>query len=282
MSGGDMEWLWKALLTAAAVLLVMDLARRGGRRTAGMVAALPTVTAPALVWLAHDRGDAFASNAATAGVAACAISAAFSVVYAHVARRRGVATAMCCAMLAAVVCAGPVALASTTLLAAVALAVVSCTLAWLCSPVPPDSTRRLVQAPILATALTATVLAAFTVALAPLFGSVASGVLASLPLIGGAVAATEHLSGGHASAAHFLKGYVCGLLPRASYCATFAWLGVPLGWFDASLAAASCCGAVGLFIVWLRVRDVRAGCSCPGMRHSSACRRYPDRPLEGS
>ena len=62
--GGAMEWLWKALLTAGSVVLVMAIAGRGGRRTAGMVAALPTVTAPALAWLAHDRGAAFAADAA--------------------------------------------------------------------------------------------------------------------------------------------------------------------------------------------------------------------------
>ena len=81
-----MDWGWKALLTAASVAMVLAVARLGGRRVAGVAAALPTVTAPALAWMAHDHGDGFAADAATASVAASALLALFAVVHAHVAR----------------------------------------------------------------------------------------------------------------------------------------------------------------------------------------------------
>jgi hypothetical protein len=262
-----MDWLWKALLTAGSVLMVMAIARRGGRRAAGMVAALPTVTAPTLAWLAHDRGSAFAAEAAVASVAACAMLAGFAVVHAHVARHRGVVTTLSCGIVSAAMFAVPVALASGRLLAAIALAVFSCVLALLCLPVPPRHALLPVRTPLVATALAAVGLCMLTVAGAPLLGSFASGLLASLPLISGAVAATEHASSGHVGVAHFLRGYVVGLLARASFCAAFALLVAPLGWETASLAAALC--AAGMALVTGSLERLRA------------CRRLPvaDRPL---
>jgi hypothetical protein len=243
-----MDLVWKALLTAGSVLVVMLLARHGGRRAAGTVAALPTVTAPALAWLAHDHGAAFASDAALACLAACAMLAGFAVVHAHVARHRGVVTTLACATVGAALFAAPAALASATLAAALALAVPSCVLALLCLPAPPGHALTPTRTPIAATALAAAGLGLLTVALAPLLGSFASGLLASLPLVSGAVAATEHASAGHAGVAQFLRGYVRGLLARACYCAVFALLAVPLGWIVASALAAALACAVGLLV----------------------------------
>ena len=258
-----MEWLWKALLTAGSVVLVMAIARRSGRRNAGMVAALPTVTAPALAWLAHDRGSAFAADAAVASVAACAMLAAFATVHAHVARHRGVATTLSCGILGTALFAGPVALASGTLVAATVLAAFSCMLALLCLPVPPRHALLPVHTPLVATALTAAGLGLLSVAAAPLFGSFASGLLASLPLVSGAVAAREHASAGHVGVAHFMRGYVTGLLARASFCATFALLVIPAGCAVASVAAALCAGGVGLLMSVIPTSRARARASLP-------------------
>ena len=64
--GEDMDGLWKAAATALTVAVLMGLARGAGHRVAGLLAALPTTTAPALVWLAADQGPAFAARAAVA------------------------------------------------------------------------------------------------------------------------------------------------------------------------------------------------------------------------
>ena len=243
-----MEWLWKALLTAASVLLVMAIAARCGRRTAGMVAALPTVTAPALAWLAHDRGTVFAANAAVASVASCAMLAAFAAVHARVARHRGVAATLGCGVLGAALFAEPVVLAGSTLVASIALALFSCVLALRCMPMTPLNGPLPARTPLVATAFAAAGLGLLSVAAASLVGSFASGVLASLPVISGAVAAREHACAGHVGVAHFLRSYVTGLLARASFCATFAVLVVPAGWAVASIAAALCAGGVALLM----------------------------------
>lgn len=243
-----MDWVWKALLSAGSVLLVMLLARHGGRRAAGAVAALPTVTAPALGWLAHDRGDAFAAHAAVASLAACAMLAAFAVVQVHVARRRGVVVTLACGAMGAAVLAAPAALASVTLAAALPLAVSSCALALLCLPPPPPHALPPARAPMVATALAAAGLALVTAALAPLLGIFAAGLLASLPLVSGAVAVSEQASSGYAGLAQFLRAYVRGLPARAVFCVVFALLAVRLGWIAASAVAALSSGAVGLLL----------------------------------
>ncbi len=79
--GRAMDW-FKAGLTAGMVLIVTLVARRCGPRLAGVIAALPTVTAPALGWLAHDRGTAPAISVAIASVSVCAMLAAFTLAYA--------------------------------------------------------------------------------------------------------------------------------------------------------------------------------------------------------
>ena len=50
-----MDGLWKAAATALTVAVLMGLARGAGHRVAGLLAALPTTTAPALVWLRSEE-----------------------------------------------------------------------------------------------------------------------------------------------------------------------------------------------------------------------------------
>lgn len=51
-----MDWGHKAVLTAAMVALLLIGGRAFGRRFAGALAGLPTVTGPALIWLAMEFG----------------------------------------------------------------------------------------------------------------------------------------------------------------------------------------------------------------------------------
>src|SRR4051794_22050881 len=104
-----MDWLLKAVLTAGTVLLVMVTAREGGRRLAGLVAALPTITAPTLAWLVHDEGMPFAVSAAVGSVAACAMLAVFALGYARAARHGSAAIAIVCGLGGALAMAVPAA-----------------------------------------------------------------------------------------------------------------------------------------------------------------------------
>ena len=125
-----MDSLFKALLTAGTVLLVMVAARHGGRRFAGVVAALPTITAPTLAWLADEEGIAFAISAAVGSVAVCGMLAVFALVYARAARYSGGAVALACGLFGALAIALPAEAASANLTCALALALASSAIAF--------------------------------------------------------------------------------------------------------------------------------------------------------
>lgn len=60
---------------------------------AGLLAGLPTVTGPALLWLSLDHGAAYAVNAAIGSVAACAVCALFALAYERASRHAGIVVA---------------------------------------------------------------------------------------------------------------------------------------------------------------------------------------------
>ncbi|WP_422011224.1 hypothetical protein [Roseateles sp.] len=236
--------MFKALLTAGAVLLVMVAARHGGRRFAGVVAALPTITAPTLAWLADEEGTAFAISAAVGSVAACAMLAAFALGYARAARHGGSAVALVCGLGAALGMAVPAGVASADLTCALALAVGCCALAFAAMPKPRAdvvATARSSRSMWLVAAA-AGVLTAIAASVGPAMGGFATGLLSSIPLVTGSVAMVEHASSGHRAAANFLRGYVGGLFGKAAFGTVFALLAPRIGAVAAlSLACACAC-----------------------------------------
>ena len=239
-----MESLFKALLTAGTVLLVMVAARYGGRRFAGLVSALPTITAPTLAWLAHEEGTAFAISAAIGSVAACGMLAVFALGYARAARYGGGVVALVCGLGAALAMALPAQAASADLTWALALALGSCAIAFGAMPklVGDVVSRQRSSRSMLFVAAAAGGLTAFAASIGPSMGGFATGLLSSLPLITGSVAMAEHASSGHRAAAQFLRGYVGGLFGKAAFGAVFVLLAPRMGAMAAlSLACACAC-----------------------------------------
>ncbi|WP_431261661.1 hypothetical protein ACQ859_15280 [Roseateles chitinivorans] len=237
-----MDELFKGLLTAGMVLLVMAAARRGGRRVAGLVAALPTITAPTLAWLAHDEGMGFAISAAIGSVAACAMLAVFALGYARAARYGGGAVALACGLVGALAMALPAQAASADLASALTLALGCCAITFAAMPRlgaevasghRPRCSMWLVAA--LAGGLTA-----IATLVGPAMGGFAAGLLSSLPLITGPVAMAEHANGGHRAAAHFLRAYVGGLFGKAAFGTVFVLLAPRTGAIPALTLACAC------------------------------------------
>ena len=245
---GAMDWLLKAGLTTAMVLVVMVVARRSGRRWAGVAAALPTITAPTLAWLVHERGVSFAVNAAIASVSTCAMLAIFSAGYVFAARHGGKNWALACGLASALALAWPAFLASGCLTDALLLGLGCSALALLSIPFghhEPQSAprpRRSMATP----ALLAGSLTALAATAGPALGSFATGVLSSLPVISAAVAMVEHAQGGHRAATSFLRGYTWGLFGKAAFGAVFVLLAPRAG---APIALALACGCAGLMAV---------------------------------
>lgn len=97
-----MNWLGKAMVTAATVAALLVVARLFGRRLAGILAGLPAVTGPAPIWLAIDRGTAYAIEASIGSITACAMCAVFALVYERASQRCSIATALPLAAVASV------------------------------------------------------------------------------------------------------------------------------------------------------------------------------------
>ena len=71
--------LLRGVISAVVVIALLLAAKRWGRETAGLLAGLPTVTGPAMLWLSLDNGAAFPGEAALGAVLAGAVSAMASL-----------------------------------------------------------------------------------------------------------------------------------------------------------------------------------------------------------
>lgn len=213
---------WKFLLTMLLVVVVLRLAARVGCGLAGMAAAWPTATAPALFWLARDHGVAFAERAAVSSVASCAVLAAFSLAYAHAPRRSMPALAAGCGLAVAGLAAAPAHAAGGDLASALTLAAASVALGLWMLPAHEAPRRAAPRDATWPTALAAGAVSVLTAAVGAWAGPFASGLLASLPVVGTAVVLAEHRRHGHAAAATFLRGYTGGLVGKAVFGAVFA------------------------------------------------------------
>ena len=244
-----MDWAYKAVLTATTVALLLAVAQLFGRRLAGILAGLPTVTGPALVWLALDHGTDFAVEAALGSVAASALCGLFAVGYERASRRFGPLVAVLAACMASL---APLPLlvgwsgapGSPLLLLCAVMTVCTLCVAWIPATsahgdiVAPPSRRRALELWI--TAGVSGLVSGTTALAAPEVGPFWAGVLASPPLIAAAVAIHLHVAApprGDGAVARFLRGYAAGLIGRSGFAALFAALLAPTGVVAAVLIA---------------------------------------------
>ena len=259
-----MDWWLKALVTAGTVAVVMGVARHAGQRFAGLVAALLTVSAPTLVWLMQEHGLAFAVNAAIGSVSACAMLAAFALVYALVSRRGGVVAALLAGLLGAAALAMPALLTSDSLASATLLALAACTVTMAAMPgLRAGAIRgRSTGVQAACTALAAGGVSVLVVTMSPVLGTFATGLLSSLPTVSGAVAVIEHAAGGYRAVEQFLRGFVAGLFGKIVFFAAFVLLAQPLGaGWSLALASVAACVATALL-----ARTLHLASACHGSR----------------
>lgn len=273
--GADVD-AWGALLrgglSATVVAGLLLAVRHLGHGIGGLLAGLPTVTGPAVVWLALDRGDDFATLAAHGAVAAAAPCALFALVYAGLAARHGRALAL--------LCAGSVSLLSLPALAlpalpqwhrpvAVTLLVVALVCVGCLALIPGGSRQPARRAPAGAadapakgfspvrtaviTVLVTAVMSTLSSLLARPIGAYWAGVLCSMPLLAAAVALALHRPGGMLQVRDFLRGYTAGLVGRSVFVALFGMLLKPQGLAVALPAAL----ATTLLMSWLSLSWLR-------------------------
>ena len=179
-----MDWGYKAVLTAMTVAAVLMMAQLFGRRLAGLVAGLPVITAPSLLWLALEQGGAYAAHCAIGSAAACGAGAIFALIYERAARRHGplltltlaLASGGAVALLLALLTAGSFGL-PLALLSACALG----TFALRALPAAPAGAQPLrpLRGQLLLTAALAGVVSGVLALAAPWLGAFWAGLLAA-------------------------------------------------------------------------------------------------------
>ena len=87
------DTLWRGLATGATALALFGLFRQRGLRAAGLLAALPVLSAPALFRLSVEHSPAFAAAAAVASLHATGLTASLVLLYALASRRVGALSA---------------------------------------------------------------------------------------------------------------------------------------------------------------------------------------------
>lgn len=236
----------KLLLVPTFLLLVSLAGKRWGPSVAGWLAGLPVVAGPILFFLAVEHGASFASQAATASLAAVLASVAFSLAYAHAAQRTGWAAALVAAMLTWCVGAFVLSLLPSNALLSLAVALSTLLIAPRLFPQPPvRSSTHLVGGVELCCRMVAggVLTVAVSVAAAAL-GAGWSGLFAVFPVLGIVLAVFSHRKQGPAFAAALLRAMATGLYSFAAFCFALSVLLGPVGIAAAFPVAAALAVAV--------------------------------------
>lgn len=221
-------------ISAGVVASLLLAARRWGRELAGLLAGLPTVTGPALVWLALDRGSEFATQAVHGAVAAAVPCALYAWAYACLSLRCSRWSALLWASTASLLLLPLLPLWQEPLQLALVMVSLVCAA---CLALMPRAQKRLLApdsciSPLRAgvtTVLVSGAVSALASLLAQSLGPYWAGVLTSPPLLAAAVALELHRQGCTVQIQDFLRGYTMGLVGRSVFAALFGALLLPRG-----------------------------------------------------
>jgi hypothetical protein len=207
----------KLIATPVIMLAASLAARRWGDAIGGWLVGLPLTSGPISVFLAIERGPAFAAEAAAGSLAGVSAQAAFCLGYAALARR-GLAAALIVGGLAFAASASALNALELPTAALFLLAIAALTLCLRLMP------RRRLLKPVAAgpreilarMAVTTALVVGLTSAAAAL-GPRVSGAAASFPLIGASIAAFVHLSQGPAAGVAVMRGMAVALYAFAVF-----------------------------------------------------------------
>lgn len=250
----------KLVLVPGLVASVSLAGRRWGPRVGGVLAGLPLVAGPVLLFLALEQGTAFAARAAVSTLAALTAVAAFLLAYARVSRRASWPVGLLVGWVIFV--AGAVlvhairwrpwaALAAALASFAVALALLPRTHGTVAAPRWPAWDLWLRMASALSLVLVTTSLAAW-------LGPELSGVITPFPIASSVLLAFSHAQQGADVVLRFLAGLLPSMGSFAVFCYLIAVVLEPLGvaaGFALALAAQLVLQA--LLLAWLRRRPLR-------------------------
>lgn len=221
----------KLFLVPALVGLVSVAVQRWGPRTGGVVASLPVVAGPALLFLSIEQGTAFAAEAARGTLAALAAVAGAGLAYGWAARR----AAWWLSLPASWACfiALTLALHAVDLGTLPALGVALLSFAASRALLPPVRAARVRTAPALwdlpLRMVSSMVLVLLVTGLAARLGPGLTGALTPFPVTLTVLLAFTHARDGTGTMVRFLQGFLPGMWSFAVFCFMAAILLPPLG-----------------------------------------------------
>jgi len=234
----DPFWLTllvKMLASAALIVGASLLVERAGPLVGAMIATLPISAGPNYVYLAMEHGDAFLRDSAVASLVANAATGIFTVAYAMLAQRRGLAASLGGAYavwFAAVLLLNPLERSLAALIAlnlAVYMGCIAATRRFRSARPVVAAGRRWWDLPLRALAVMA--LVATVVLTGRLIGPGAAGITALVPMVFTSLVLILHdRIGGPATAAvmaHSLPGMVGFTLAVITLAVTVLPLGAP-------------------------------------------------------
>jgi len=243
----------KLVLTPALIGVATLVGRRWGQAVGGWLVGLPLTSGPVVLFLALDRGTAFAAKAAQGSLRGLVAEASFALAYAWLAQRRAWPLAFLSGSLGFALAgfamqslAPAPALLVAMVIGALALALLLLpSVTGIVAAVPAqrwDLPVRMVTATLLVLALTGA---------AGWLGPQLSGLLSTFPLFAGVLTVFAHHAQGKAAATNVLRGLLLGLFSFAAFFvalgATIERFGIAPG-FTAALSAALAVQALSLFL----------------------------------
>lgn len=249
-----MDLLAFKLVASPLLLVAASLAvRRWGESVGGFIVGLPLTSGPISVFLALERGPAFAQQATAGSLIATAAQAAFGLAYCRLAHRGWLAAlAGGCLAFVAIAWALQNSGRPQDVLFPVALMAILLALRWSPRTVEERNVPRPAWWDLPARMALMICLVVGVTALAPSLGPQASGVLAAFPFMGLILTVWAHRSTGPGAAQDVMRGMVIGLL---SFGVFFYALSLSLARWPLLFAYGSAIGAAlltqGLVLRWL-------------------------------
>lgn len=251
----------KLVLVPGLIATVSLAGRRWGPRVGGVLAGLPLVAGPVLLFISLEQGTAFAARAAVSTLAALTSVSAFFVAYAWASLRVSWRAGLLAGWIVFAAGAALVHAARWQAWAALAAALASFAAARILLPrgrgvptaprwLPWDLWLRMAAS--LGLVLVTTSLAAW-------LGPELSGVLAPFPIASSVLFAFIHAQQGADVVLRFLRGLIPSMGSFAVFCYVLAAALEPLGVAGGfALALAVQLGLQALLLAWLRRRPLRA------------------------
>jgi hypothetical protein len=217
--------LLKLVLTPVFIGGASLAARRWGPAFGGWIISLPLTSGPVALFLALDRGSAFASAAAEASLAGCIAISAYGLIYARTAGRYGWPGALAAGLvgwlLAALAIQPMLHWPVPALFALVALVIIAAVkLMPARGSAAAAATWSRWDVPLRMAVATSVVIG--VTAAAPTLGTGTSGLLAMLPIMGTILAVFAHRAGGASDGVAVQRGILSGLFGTAAFLAVVA------------------------------------------------------------